>query len=248
MSKIVYNLVVFDPLIGPYQALSLWARVDLEDGNKGVFHILQSSSITGISDCFVSYLGYLLWVGSYLNAEVQLVYSTAPADRASGKLVWIQCFPYPWLVTLNIHPALLKQGEEYGFMSFPRSFAWNWNAKSLIQNLNFGYQFHFLQCLILIILIVLYIDLRPGQTCHSKECGSDTFRWAVMGRNRVGRLGWQYGQGKIPQYSPRLMHRKRVTCELHDSYFCLMTIKHAISKILSEGLNYYITRWRQEVS
>ena len=26
------------------------------------------------------------------------------------------------------------------------------------------------------------------------------------------------------------MHRKRVTCELHDSYFRLMTIKHAILK------------------
>ena len=35
-------------------------------------------------------------------------------------------------------------------------------------------------------------------------------------------------QGKIPQYSHRLMPRKRVTCELHDSYFRLMTIKHAI--------------------
>ena len=34
---------------------------------------------------------------------------------------------------------------------------------------------------------------------------------------------------KIPQY--KLMHRKRVTCELHDSYFRLMTIKHAIPKI-----------------
>ena len=43
------------------------------------------------------------------------------------------------------------------------------------------------------------------------------------------------------------MHRKRVTCELHDSYFRLMTIKHAIPKILSGRLNYYITRWRQEV-
>ncbi len=28
------------------------------------------------------------------------------------------------------------------------------------------------------------------------------------------------------------MHRKRVTCELHDSYFRLMTIKHAIPKIV----------------
>ena len=26
------------------------------------------------------------------------------------------------------------------------------------------------------------------------------------------------------------MHQKRVTCELHDSYYCLMTIKHAIAK------------------
>ena len=37
------------------------------------------------------------------------------------------------------------------------------------------------------------------------------------------------------------MHRKRVTCELHDSYFRLMTIKHAISKI-EWALNYYITQ------
>ena len=27
------------------------------------------------------------------------------------------------------------------------------------------------------------------------------------------------------------MHWKRVTCELHDSYFRVMTIKHAIPKI-----------------
>ena len=26
---------------------------------------------------------------------------------------------------------------------------------------------------------------------HSKDSGSDTFRWPVMGRNRVGWLGWQ---------------------------------------------------------
>ena len=35
---------------------------------------------------------------------------------------------------------------------------------------------------------------------------------------------------KIPRYSRWLMHRKRVTCELHNSYFRLMTIKHAIPK------------------
>ena len=42
-------------------------------------------------------------------------------------------------------------------------------------------------------LPVLYINLQPGQTCHSKDSGSDTFRWPVMRRNRVGGLGWQYG-------------------------------------------------------
>ena len=35
---------------------------------------------------------------------------------------------------------------------------------------------------------------------------------------------------KIPRYSHRLMHRKKVTWEQHDSYFRLMTIKHAIPK------------------
>ena len=46
------------------------------------------------------------------------------------------------------------------------------------------------------------------------------------------------------------MHRKRVTSELHDSYFRLMSIKHAIPKIewaIEWALNYYITRSRQEV-
>ena len=41
------------------------------------------------------------------------------------------------------------------------------------------------------------------------------------------------------------MHRKRVTSELHDSYFRLMTIKHPISKIqwaIVWALNYYLTQ------
>ncbi len=43
-------------------------------------------------------------------------------------------------------------------------------------------------------------------------------------------------------------HQKRVTCELHDSYFRL-TIKHAISKIewaIEWALNYYIAQSRQK--
>ncbi len=46
------------------------------------------------------------------------------------------------------------------------------------------------------------------------------------------------------------MHRKRVTSELHDSYFRLMTIKHSISKIewaIVWELNYYITQSRREL-
>ncbi len=46
------------------------------------------------------------------------------------------------------------------------------------------------------------------------------------------------------------MHRKRVTCELYDSYFRLMTIKHAIPRIewvIEWALNYYKTQSRQEV-
>ena len=52
--------------------------------DEGVFHIPQSSSITGTSpsDCFVSYPGHSLGVGggSYLSTKKQLVYSIAPAE------------------------------------------------------------------------------------------------------------------------------------------------------------------------
>ena len=53
------------------------------DGNEGVLHILQNSSITGapLSDCLVSYPGHLLGE-SYPSAEMQLVYSIVPVDWA----------------------------------------------------------------------------------------------------------------------------------------------------------------------
>ncbi len=53
------------------------------EGNKGVLHILQSSSITGVapSDFLVSYPEHSLR-GSYPAAEVQSAYSTTPADWA----------------------------------------------------------------------------------------------------------------------------------------------------------------------
>ena len=54
---------------------------------------------------------------------------------------------------------------------------------------------------------------------------------------------------KFPWYTHRLTHRKRMTCELHNSYFRLMAIKHAISKIewaIERTLNYYVTQSRQK--
>ena len=49
------------------------------NGNKGVFHIPQSSSKTraSLSDCLVSYPGHSLDGGS---SEMQSVYSTMPVN------------------------------------------------------------------------------------------------------------------------------------------------------------------------
>ena len=52
------------------------------DSNEGVVHIPQSSKAgTSPLDCLVSYPGHSSR-GSYPFAEMQVVYSTAPADRA----------------------------------------------------------------------------------------------------------------------------------------------------------------------
>ena len=92
----------------------------------------------------------------------------------------------------------------------------------------------------------------PGQKCHSRWCTGRKWHilMAVMRGNRVdgNRLMKWDELKKIPWYSHRLTHRKRVTCELHDSYFRLMTIKHSISKIvwaIKWALNYYIAQSRQ---
>ena len=80
---------------------------------------------------------------------------------------------------------------------------------------------------------MLYIDPRTGQTCHSKDGGSCIFRW----RGRAWLTIWD--RVKIPRYSHKLMHRKRTTCELHDSYFRSMMIKTCHSKDGGSG----IFRW-----
>ena len=97
---------------------------------------------------------------------------------------------------------------------------------------------------------MLCFDLRPGPQKRLFQGdapeGSDTFQWPVIERDRMGGLRliiWDKVKVQLCQY--RLMHRKRVTCELHDSYFRLMTIKHSISKIqwaIVWALNYYLTQ------
>ena len=81
--------------------------------------------------------------------------------------------------------------------------------------------------------VLLTIALRPGQTCHSKDGGSCTFHW----RGRARLTIWD--RVKIPRFSHKLMHRKNVTCELHDSYFRSRMIKTCHSKYSGSG----IFRW-----
>ena len=78
-------------------------------------------------------------------------------------------------------------------------------------------------------------DLRPGPKMlfqGDAPEGSDTFQWPVIERDRMGGLRliiWDKVKDPLCYY--RVMHRKRLTSELHDSYFRLMTIKLSISKI-----------------
>ena len=61
------------------------------DGNEGVLHIPQSSSITGtsLSDCLVSYQD-TRWLGSDPSAEKQSVYSTVPANWVINRMMEIE--------------------------------------------------------------------------------------------------------------------------------------------------------------
>ena len=69
-----FSFVLFDLLIGPNQVVSLWPRVDL-----GVMAMKGYSTFSKAPACLVSYPGHLL-VGSYLSAEMQLVYSTVSVN------------------------------------------------------------------------------------------------------------------------------------------------------------------------
>ena len=53
-------------------------------------------------------------------------------------------------------------------------------------------------------------------------------------KSRGRKLADEMGRGKkkVPLYSHRLTHWKRVTSELHDSYFRSMTIAQGIPKLV----------------
>ena len=94
----------------------------------------------------------------------------------------------------------------------------------------------------------------PGKYAIPKWCTGRKWHIPMASNRKKLRkrdLADEMGQGKKSYWhTHRLIHRKRVTCELHDSYFRLMTIKHAIPKIEWEiewALNYYITQSWQEV-
>ena len=93
--------------------------------------------------------------------------------------------------------------------------------------------FQYLSIYLSIDLSVVYWPSTPPNMPFQSDAptGSDTFRWQLWEEIALAGLVEKMGQGKIPWYTHRPMHRKRVTCELHDSYFRLMTIKHAILKI-----------------
>ena len=104
-------------------------------------------------------------------------------------------------------------------------------------------------------LIVLYIDLRPCQTCHSKDSGS---AYSIS----VGKLGWQSGtglksHGTVADWCTRrewpvncmtvisAWWRSNMPFQRRRKWHIPMA---SYGEILSGRLNYYITRWRQEVS
>ena len=79
----VYSLFLFDPSIGSYQVLPLWANVDLGAmAIKGYNAFPKAPALLEPHplECLVSYPGHSLDSGGL--TPLQLVYSTAAADSA----------------------------------------------------------------------------------------------------------------------------------------------------------------------
>ena len=79
----------------------------------------------------------------------------------------------------------------------------------------------------------------PFKVMHRKGVTHSNGSYERKSRGR--KLADEMGRArKIPMVHYRVMHRKRVTSELHESYFRLMTIKHSISKIEWASNDYII--------
>ena len=157
----------------------------------------------------------------FSSAVEFLIVSSFPKQQAGSQLLWLKFFLVSWHINLrglfNAKAILVEEQELYYLIH-------SWGGWSSC-------------CYIL--------TFWPGQKCHSKVMqrkevthsnGSDERK------SRGRKLADEMGRAKkFPWYTHRLMHRKRVTCELHDRYFRLLTIKHSISKI-EWASNDYITQ------
>ena len=79
----------------------------------------------------------------------------------------------------------------------------------------------------------------PFKVIHRKEVihSNGSYERKLRGQKLADEMG---RAKKIPMVHYRVMHQKRMTSELHDSYFRLMTIKHSISKIEWASNDYII--------
>ena len=89
------QLVLFILLIGPYQVLPFWVRVNLGAmAMKGCSAFPKLQYRWNLTIRFFSVISMtLIGVGPYPSAEVQSVYSTAPANRAIFCFL-LFCFNY----------------------------------------------------------------------------------------------------------------------------------------------------------
>ena len=88
------------------------------DGNKGVLHIPHTLRITGVSpsDCLISYQDTLCGVRSYPFVEVQLVYSTAPAEEAESWCDYLYIYIYIYSVCVCLCVCVKAENLEFIFI------------------------------------------------------------------------------------------------------------------------------------
>ena len=86
---------------------------------------------------------------------------------------------------------------------------------------------------------LLYIDLWPSQTCHSKVMHRKEVTHSEGSYEKKSRRwAWlkKWDKVKIPWYSHRLMHWKRVTCESYSSFEGLCSDDRIVSAKICRSL------------